>query len=491
MLRRPISAAWIPAAVLIMALLPVGVISSHATPSVAERFAAYYASHQGMRVLGYPLTGLVEVGGYPSQYFEKGRIEDHRGKVGDPNWQFMFGRLTAELMQDQPGLSVSSTNLTYGELITANEPRFRVAPPPGFTGGTKAVDDGMFIPYDPFLRPAPGYVIAPYFWAYINRTDLFPGGWLHDIGLPMSHVFEVRVIRDGMERYIIMQAFERAVLTYDIRNPAEWQVEKGNIGADAMRTFPFPPPQATPTPDATASELPVEGTRVILPVHILLRKGTPGEQVNAILIWQDGTRLSNQFTVLRGEDGKGLVIGNLDWINMLAPPQPATQPATFELQTTSGVVLARRQLTVVGQNDPNTQEIKLYWTVSGNDEIVVPQYRRIIKTSQPGTVALQELLWGPPRFSQIGYGTALPTPEQVLSYPGRQPDWGPRVTLKSLRIEGGVATADFSREMQAYGGGSLRVKLIRDQITQTLKQFPSVREVLIAVEGQTEGVLEP
>jgi spore germination protein GerM len=45
--------------------------------------------------------------------------------------------------------------------------------------------------------------------------------------------------------------------------------------------------------------------------------------------------------------------------------------------------------------------------------------------------------------------------------------------------------------MAAYGGGSLGVRLIREQITRTLQQFSTVREVRIAVEGQTEGVLEP
>jgi spore germination protein GerM len=55
----------------------------------------------------------------------------------------------------------------------------------------------------------------------------------------------------------------------------------------------------------------------------------------------------------------------------------------------------------------------------------------------------------------------------------------------------GVATADFSRELRAYGGGSLRVMLIRKQISQTLMQFPTVHTVRIAIEGQTEGVLEP
>jgi spore germination protein GerM len=65
------------------------------------------------------------------------------------------------------------------------------------------------------------------------------------------------------------------------------------------------------------------------------------------------------------------------------------------------------------------------------------------------------------------------------------------VKLRSLAIENGVATADFSPELRAYGGGSARVQQIRAQITRTLLQFPTVREVRIAVAGQIEGVLQP
>src|SRR6185503_19527001 len=108
-----------------------------------------------------------------------------------------------------------------------------------------------------------------------------------------------------------------------------------------------------------------------------------------------------------------------------------------------------------------------------------------------GTAALNELLWGPAPPNLAGFTTAIPSPEQVLGYPGREPGWGPRVTLRSLTIVDGVATADFSREMKAYGGGSVRVMLIRQQISRTLLQFPTVREVRIAIEGQTEAVLEP
>jgi hypothetical protein len=480
--RKHTRTIWLAGAVLALALLPVEAAARYNSFVVAEPFASYYDTHQGMRVLGLPLSDLTEASGYSAQYFEKGRIEDHRIDVSDPRWAIMYGRLTVELTARDPGARVSGTNLTYGEVGRASAPSLREAPPPGFTGGTRGVHDGMFVPFDPYLRPAPGYVVAPYFWAYINRAELFPAGWLHDIGLPVTGVFTTEVVKGGEGRTIFVQAFERAVLTYDMRNPAGWQVEKGNIGADFVRGI---------MPPAAPLDLPVDGARVMLPLHILMHAGTPGEQVTAALVWGDGTRLSNTFTVLRGEDGKGLITGNLDWVNMLAPPQPATQAATLEVRTSSGAILTTRWLIVVAQDDPGTQELLVYWTVSGNDDIVVPQHRRVVKTTQPAAAALEELLWGPPTISQIGYGTALPTPQQVLAYPGREPDWGPRVTLRKVTITDGVATADFSREMRAYGGGSLRVKLIRDQITQTLRQFPTVSEVRIAIEGETEGVLEP
>jgi hypothetical protein len=64
-------------------------------------------------------------------------------------------------------------------------------------------------------------------------------------------------------------------------------------------------------------------------------------------------------------------------------------------------------------------------------------------------------------------------------------------TLNSVTIADGVARADFSAQLQNYGGGSCTVGLIRDQIERTLKQFPSVREVVISVEGRIDDVLQP
>jgi hypothetical protein len=227
---------------------------------------------------------------------------------------------------------------------------------------------------------------------------------------------------------------------------------------------------------------------VTLPLHILAHLGQPGGQLIARLRWQDGTELMRVLPVLRGADGQGLLIGNLNWMNEGPPPQPPPQPATLELLSASGQLQARQTVTVLNASDPDTQLITLYWVLG---EEVVPVQQHVPRTVRIGTAALNELLWGPGPPNLAGFSTAIPTPEQVLSYLGREMDWGPRVTLRSLTIVDGVATADFSRELKAYGGGSLRVMLIRQQIRQTLLQFPTVREVRIAIAGQTEGVLEP
>jgi hypothetical protein len=478
MIRRRYFWHWL-AAIALIVLLPSAAQARQTTHEVAGPFRDYYAQHQGMRVLGYPLTDLLEVEGFPAQYFEKGRIEDHSPEVADSTWSFMYGRLTDELMTRDSGGAVSGTNITYGSLAQAHRPSARVPIPAGFRGGTMTVRTGEFIPYDSFLRPQPGYIVPLHFWSYMNRADLFPGGWLHDIGLPMTDAFQAIALKNGVQRTISIQGFERAVLTFDPLNPSNWQVERGNIGADALRTLPVP---------AGPIAIPAAGARLTLPLHIQARLGQPGAQMIARLRWQDGTELTRLFPILRGEDGQGLLIGTLNWMNEGQPPQPPTQPATLELLSASGELQARQSVTMLSASDPDTQLIKLYW-VLGED--LVPVHQRIPRTARIGTAALNELLWGPGPPNLAGFTSAIPTPEQVLAYPGRAPSWGPRVTLRSLTIENGVATADFSRELRAYGGGSLRVRLIRQQITQTLMQFPTVSAVRIAIEGQTEGVLEP
>jgi spore germination protein GerM len=135
-----------------------------------------------------------------------------------------------------------------------------------------------------------------------------------------------------------------------------------------------------------------------------------------------------------------------------------------------------------------TQLVKVAWISKGHENLVLEE-RHVPRTSQIGTAALNELLWGPEPGS--AFSTALPTPAEVLGFEGRAAGWGPRVRLLKLTITNGVARANFSPELRAYGGGAARATALRKQIETTLLQFSSVKQVVIAIDGQTDGVLEP
>ena len=62
--------------------------------------------------------------------------------------------------------------------------------------------------------------------------------------------------------------------------------------------------------------------------------------------------------------------------------------------------------------------------------------------------------------------------------------------LLSFSVEEGVATADFSEEIEP-AGGSAWVTAVREQIEKTLLQFESIEEVVILVEGESEDILQP
>ena len=235
-------------------------------------------------------------------------------------------------------------------------------------------------------------------------------------------------------------------------------------------------------------EVPAEGARVTMPLHFLARIGVPGEKAMVAVRWQNGVQLAEEFTVLSGEDGHGLLVGSLAWNTESQPPQPAEHPAALEIRDAGGAILAQRAIEVLRWDDPETMVVDVYWD-SENDVRMAQQC--IVRTPRAAMSALQELLWGPPPHNPAGFSTALPLPEEILGYLARQPDWGPRVRLLSIVIQNGVATADFSKELRASAGDPARARLIAEQVTQTLEQFSAVSAVRITIEGQIASFLQP
>ena len=171
-------------------------------------------------------------------------LEDHGiDQFDDPTWHLMYGLLADELQNLAALVPVGDdrSTVTYADLHRYARPEIRSDPRPGSPGGIEPRPGGsVFIPYTPDLSPAPGHIVPSYFWQYLNRTDLFLAGWLHDVGLPLTGVLDATVDKGEMTgRRIKIQAFQRTVLTYDPLNPPEWQIERANVGRDYLTVFPW------------------------------------------------------------------------------------------------------------------------------------------------------------------------------------------------------------------------------------------------------------
>lgn len=128
-----------------------------------------------------------------------------------------------------------------------------------------------------------------------------------------------------------------------------------------------------------------------------------------------------------------------------------------------------------------TIKVKVYFN---NDKLdpefscnkVFPVEREIAKTQSVARAALEELLKGPTEEDKLkGFFTNI----------------NPGVKIQRLTIENRIAKVDFDEQLEFQVGGSCWVAAIRWQIIETLKQFPTVDNVIISINGRTEDILQP
>jgi hypothetical protein len=128
-----------------------------------------------------------------------------------------------------------------------------------------------------------------------------------------------------------------------------------------------------------------------------------------------------------------------------------------------------------------TMKIKVYF----NNNKMDPEFscnkvfaveRQVPKTEAVARAALEELLKGPTQAEKDqSYFTSINS----------------GVKIQSLKIENGTAYVDFDSQLEYQVGGSCKVSAIRAEITETLKQFSTVKNVIISIDGRTEDILQP
>lgn len=91
------------------------------------------------------------------------------------------------------------------------------------------------------LSPETGHRVASVFWDFMRsgglvevdgelvEESLFLNPY-YATGLPVTEAYWTRIDVGGVEHLVLLQAFERRVLTYTPDNPEGWRVEAGNVG---------------------------------------------------------------------------------------------------------------------------------------------------------------------------------------------------------------------------------------------------------------------
>jgi hypothetical protein len=197
-------------------------------------------------------------------------------------------------------------------------------------------------------------------------------------------------------------------------------------------------------------------------------------------------------------DEKGNIIAQTqakalgDWMN--EDPVPFKAVLDFSLPLSSSATL------VLAQDDPsgqgNAEEIKIPITVEKTTGMKVKVYFGNIQLDPESTdcekvFETERVIPKTQAVARGALGELLLGPEEIEKDGGFITSINSGVEIKKLSVAGGVARVDFSQELENGVGGACRVAAIRSQIIETLKQFPTIKSVMISVDGKTEGVLQP
>ncbi len=147
-----------------------------------------------------------------------------------------------------------------------------------------------------------------------QRQDLLVD-WLYLIGHPASEPYWITTNIDGVPQDLMVQVYERRVLTFNPNNPPGWQVEMSNTGWHyylwryELTSPPEPPNFARPN-NINASVEPPEATAGTT-FRVTLSGFDPGEQVSVWLTMPDDSVLEAPEPAIADDNGNAALFGEM------------------------------------------------------------------------------------------------------------------------------------------------------------------------------------
>lgn len=258
------------------------------------------------------------------QYFDKARMEVNPAATPGGPWEVTTGLLVVEMVggrvqtgdhdslqrapaeipvagdPDPPGAGDPLSPVYRSFATTASLPGGPARKAPDRSGtpvtdtinraGTVSPGPQSDVRYATYV-PETGHNIPDIFWRYMNATGpvlngdaLEPGrlfDWVYVLGYPVTEAYWAVVRVDGKPQRVLIQLYQRRVLTYTPANDPAWQVQMGNAGAHYYRwryggdlSAPgVPAPSPTPLP-AGAGFVTLAGDQFIYAGAPITLKGT-------------------------------------------------------------------------------------------------------------------------------------------------------------------------------------------------------------------------
>ena len=216
----------------------------------ADRLEPYAGSPGGLRQVRYYDKARMELPGPGTDPQNPGTVTTGLLVV-----ELISGRL--QVGPDSFSLRAPATMPVAGDAAGSAAPSYAaLAAVASLTGGEHRAPDrrgavigatldaagrvGRGAPRSPVVRvgtyePVTGHNVADVFAAYLQRGGgAFAQPRIFDplfaVGYPVTEAYWIHIRAGGQDRQVLMQAFQRRVLTYSPTNPPGWQVEMGNVG---------------------------------------------------------------------------------------------------------------------------------------------------------------------------------------------------------------------------------------------------------------------
>lgn len=139
------------------------------------------------------------------------------------------------------------------------------------TVGSIAPDPLKGIDYLRYYEPVTGHNIPTRFWDFMHEQgpvyedgkfrDALLFDWVYTMGYPITEPYWIDIKIKNKPVRVMVQAFQRRILTYNPENQAGWQVEMGNVG---MQYYEWRYGTGGPGPSPTATPVPVPGARQLM-----------------------------------------------------------------------------------------------------------------------------------------------------------------------------------------------------------------------------------